>query len=127
VSAALDIAAAAQAAAASLGVSSEDRVLVLFNARQRAIAEALADASRSHTSDVLQLEYGTLSRNGEEPPASVAAAMLEVARELNDQAQLTARHAAVRTSRTIPARSSASQITTTLCDLFELRTTQRCR
>jgi leucyl aminopeptidase (aminopeptidase T) len=68
---------AAEAAVNCLGVQESDRALVLCNEPQRPIAEALAAASRARTEAVRLLEYPTLSRDGEAPPASVARAMLE--------------------------------------------------
>ncbi len=69
------LAAAAEAAADCLGVGADDKVLVLCNERERAVAETLAAAARSRTRDVRLLQYETLSRNGEEPPDHVAQAM----------------------------------------------------
>jgi leucyl aminopeptidase (aminopeptidase T) len=74
-SASRELAAAAGAAADCLGVGSRDRVLVLCNPAERAIAEVLAAAAESRTRAVRLLEYPTLSRNGEEPPVQVAQAM----------------------------------------------------
>ena len=72
-----ELAAAAQAALDCLGVNPGDHVLALCNERERGIAQALALASQSRASAVRLIEYPTLSRNGEEPPADVAQAMLE--------------------------------------------------
>jgi leucyl aminopeptidase (aminopeptidase T) len=71
------LAAAAEAAADCLGVGARDRVLVLCNERERAIAETLVAAAGVRTHGVQLLEYPTLSRNGEELPDDVARAMLE--------------------------------------------------
>jgi leucyl aminopeptidase (aminopeptidase T) len=68
---------AADAAAECLGVGAGDRVLVLCNAGERAVAEALVAAAASRSPTVRLLEYPTLSRNGEEPPDDVARAMLD--------------------------------------------------
>jgi leucyl aminopeptidase (aminopeptidase T) len=68
------ILAPAAEAADCLGIRARDKVLVLCNARERAVAEVLA-AAHSRTPAVRLLEYQTLSRNGEEPPDHVARAM----------------------------------------------------
>jgi leucyl aminopeptidase (aminopeptidase T) len=67
---------AADAALDCLGVGSSDRVLVLCNATQRTLAEALETAARTRTGAARLLEYPTLTRDGEEPPGSIARAML---------------------------------------------------
>ena len=66
---------AARAAVSCLAVGPMDSVLVLCNPETRTVAAALAEASRATTHDVRLDEYPTLSRNGEEPPALVTAAM----------------------------------------------------
>jgi len=71
------LAAAAVTALDCLGCGQDDRVLVLCNEPQRAIAEALAAAARPRAGAVRLMQYPTLSRSGEEPPASVAQAILE--------------------------------------------------
>jgi leucyl aminopeptidase (aminopeptidase T) len=70
-----NLAVAAEAAADCLGVGGSDRVLVLCNQRERAVAEVLVTAAGSRTRTVRLLEYPTLTRNGEEPPDHVAEAM----------------------------------------------------
>lgn len=70
-----NLVAAAEAAAECLGVGVRDRVLVLCNERERAVAEILAASAGSRAHAVRLLEYRTLSRNGEEPPDHVAVAM----------------------------------------------------
>jgi leucyl aminopeptidase (aminopeptidase T) len=77
VSAAGSLAAAAEAAAECLGVEASDKVLVLCNERERAVAEVLVAAAESRTRAVRLLEYPTLSRNGEQPPHHVAQAMTD--------------------------------------------------
>lgn len=67
---------AAQSALGCLAVGREDEVLILCNPPTRTIADALAGAASCATEKVCLLEYPTLSRDGEKPPASVAAAML---------------------------------------------------
>ena len=67
--------AAAEAAAECLGVGASDRVLVLCNEPERAVAEVLVAVAESRACEVRLLEYRTLSRNGEEPPDHVAQAM----------------------------------------------------
>lgn len=74
-SASEDLVAAAEAAAGCLGVGAADKVLVLCNERERAVAEVLVAAAESRARAVRLLEYPTLSRNGEEPPDHVAQAM----------------------------------------------------
>lgn len=68
---------AASAALERLAVGSEDRVLLLCNEPQRRLAEAFATAARERTRAVRVLEYPTLSRDSEEPPAPVAQALLD--------------------------------------------------
>jgi aminopeptidase len=70
-----DLSAAAEAAMLCLGVGSSDHVLVLCNAQQRTIAESLATAVHGRGRRVRVLEYPTLTRDGEEPPAMVGEAM----------------------------------------------------
>jgi hypothetical protein len=81
-----------------------------------------APVSRSHPLSLLRWSgEEVLSREGH-PPLKL---VLEVARELNDQAQLTAR------SGPNVADDPGSELRIanhdTPCDLFGLRTTQRCR
>jgi leucyl aminopeptidase (aminopeptidase T) len=72
-----ELTSAAEAALDCLGVHEGDRVLVLCNERERAIAEVLATVAQWRARTVALLEYPTLTRNGEEPPENVAHAMLE--------------------------------------------------
>lgn len=72
-----DLAAAAEAAVQCLGVGALDAVLVLCNEPQRAIAESLARAAGRSARSVRVVEYAALTRDGEEPPQSVAQAMTE--------------------------------------------------
>jgi leucyl aminopeptidase (aminopeptidase T) len=65
----------ANAAVECLGVGPTDSVLVVFNDEQRLIATSLAAAAKRRTRAVTVLEFATLSRHGEEPPAEVAEAM----------------------------------------------------
>jgi leucyl aminopeptidase (aminopeptidase T) len=65
----------ANAAVECLGVGPTDSVLVVFNDEQRLIATSLAAAAKRRTRAVTVLEFATLSRHGEEPPAEVAVAM----------------------------------------------------
>jgi leucyl aminopeptidase (aminopeptidase T) len=71
------MAGAAEAAVRCLGIGSEDDVLVLCNEEQRAIAEALVAAAQGPGRSTRIVVFETLSRDGEEPPADVAAAMGE--------------------------------------------------
>jgi leucyl aminopeptidase (aminopeptidase T) len=68
---------AAEAAVHCLGVGPTDEVLVLCNEEQRAIAGALAAAAEPLARSVRVIAYPALTRDGEEPPASVADAMAE--------------------------------------------------
>ena len=70
-----DLSAPAKAAVDCLGVGSADSVLVVCNAEQRVIATSLAEAAKTRARSVTLLEFATLSRHGEEPPAEVADAM----------------------------------------------------
>lgn len=72
-----DTTVAAQAALDCLGVSAEDRVLMLCNLEERPVARQLAAAAQARSRTAELVEYPALSRDGEEPPKSVAAAMLE--------------------------------------------------
>jgi leucyl aminopeptidase (aminopeptidase T) len=57
-------------------VGAGDSVLVVFNEDKRPIAEALAASARRRARAVAMLEFPAVSRDGEEPPAEVAEAML---------------------------------------------------
>jgi leucyl aminopeptidase (aminopeptidase T) len=72
-------AAAAEAAVRCLGVGPSDAVLVLCNEDQRAVAESLAAATGGVARSVRVVEYPTLARDGQEPPAHVREAMAEAA------------------------------------------------
>ena len=67
----------AEATVACLGVSATDDVLLVCNEPQRAIAEAIAAASRRIAGSVRVVEYPIGTRHGEEPPAGVADAMAQ--------------------------------------------------
>jgi leucyl aminopeptidase (aminopeptidase T) len=58
-----------------LGVRPNDMVLVVCNPPQRPIAEALAEAARRLTNKVRVMEFASLTRHGEEPPALVLDAL----------------------------------------------------
>jgi hypothetical protein len=64
-----DLASAAEAALQCLGVGATDDVLVLCNEQQRTIASSLALAANGRTRSVRVVEYPTLTRDGQEPPA----------------------------------------------------------
>jgi len=68
---------AAEAALRCLGVGPADDVLVLCNEEQRTIAESLALAAGRAARSVRIVDYPTLTRDGQEPPAFVAEAMTE--------------------------------------------------
>lgn len=72
----MDLSAPSEAALECLGVGRADSVVVVFNDAQRSIAEAIAGAARSRARVVTLLEFPAVSRDGEEPPAKVAEAML---------------------------------------------------
>ncbi|MHB8643685.1 MAG: aminopeptidase [Gaiellaceae bacterium] len=59
-----------------LGVGSDESLLVLYNDELAPIAEAIATAGRARAGNVRALSFPTLTRNGEEPPDDVAAALL---------------------------------------------------
>lgn len=63
------------AAAECLGVGPQDDVLVLYNEGRREVARALAAAADSRAHSVGTLEFRSLTRDGEEPPAIVEEAM----------------------------------------------------
>jgi leucyl aminopeptidase (aminopeptidase T) len=71
-----DLTAPAKAAVDCLGVGPDDSVLVVCNEEQRSIAASLAAAAEPRARAVTVLEFATMSRHGEEPPAEVAEAML---------------------------------------------------
>jgi leucyl aminopeptidase (aminopeptidase T) len=60
-----------------VGTGASDAVLVVCNPPQRRIAEALVEAARHLTHEVRAVEFPSLTRHGEEPPASVIAALDE--------------------------------------------------
>jgi aminopeptidase len=60
-----------------LGVGADDAFLVAYNAELAPIAEAIVEAGSKLTRRVRRLELAALTRHGEEPPADVAAALLE--------------------------------------------------
>jgi aminopeptidase len=70
-----DLTAPAKAAVDCLGVGPTDSVLVVCNEEQRLIAASLIAAAKPRARTVTVLEFATLSRHGEEPPAEVAEAM----------------------------------------------------
>lgn len=74
-SAALDGAAAVTVE--RLGVDGDDALLIVYNPELAPIADALASAARDRAGSVRALEFPPTSRNGEEPPADVAAAMAD--------------------------------------------------
>ena len=72
----MGLVASSEAALDCLGVQSSDVVAVVFNDEQRSIAEALAEAANRRARAVILLEFAPTSRHGEEPPGTVAEAML---------------------------------------------------
>jgi leucyl aminopeptidase (aminopeptidase T) len=67
--------AAADVTVERLGVCADDAFLVVYNPELAPIAEALARAAGHRADTVRTLEFAPTSRNGEEPPEDVAAAM----------------------------------------------------
>lgn len=67
---------AAQQAVDCLGVQAGERVAVVHNPDQTGVARALATAARASRAIVELVGFDALERNGQEPPADVAAAML---------------------------------------------------
>jgi leucyl aminopeptidase (aminopeptidase T) len=65
----------AQRAVDCLGVSAGERIAILHNPPQKAIAQALAEASQERGAAVVMVAFAELARHGEEPPAGVAAAI----------------------------------------------------
>lgn len=72
-----ELGAAAAVTVERLGVGGDDAFLVVHNPDVAPIAEALAESARTVAESVRTLEFPTTSRNGQEPPADVAAAMSE--------------------------------------------------
>jgi leucyl aminopeptidase (aminopeptidase T) len=70
-----ELIAAAEAALDCLGVGPADRVVVVLNDGQREIAESLATAAAARGASVRTAPYPATTRDGEEPPATVATAM----------------------------------------------------
>jgi leucyl aminopeptidase (aminopeptidase T) len=60
-----------------LGVGGDDAFLVVHNPDLAPIAAALAEAARASAASVRTLEFPATTRNGEEPPPDVAAALSE--------------------------------------------------
>jgi leucyl aminopeptidase (aminopeptidase T) len=71
------LARAAETTVDRLGVATGESFVVAFNPALATIAEAVAEAARRLGVGVLALSFPELTRNGEEPPADVAAALLE--------------------------------------------------
>lgn len=67
---------AAAVAVQRLGVVPGERVAIVHNPPQAAIADALAAAARAAGAEVDVAGFGSLQRHGEEPPPAVADAML---------------------------------------------------
>jgi aminopeptidase len=61
-----------------LGVGAEDAFLVVYNEELAPVADAIAAAAAARTKRARALMFPALTRNGEEPPGDVAAALLEV-------------------------------------------------
>ena len=71
-----DLVPAAELAVECLGVTPADRVAVVHNPPQAAIADAIAQAARATSAVVEVVGFATLGRHGEEPPPAVAEALL---------------------------------------------------
>jgi leucyl aminopeptidase (aminopeptidase T) len=72
-----DLTPAAATTVECLGVTPGERFLVVYNPELAEIAEAVAEAGSATTEATTVLSFPMLSRHGEEPPAEVAAALLE--------------------------------------------------
>jgi leucyl aminopeptidase (aminopeptidase T) len=59
-----------------LGLTAADAFLVVSNPELTTVASALAEAARARTPNVRMHEFAATSRDGEEPPETVAAAMI---------------------------------------------------
>jgi aminopeptidase len=67
---------AAETTVHRLGVGERESFLVVYNDELGPIAEAIAEAARPLVRSVRALSFPTLTRNGEEPPDDVAAALV---------------------------------------------------
>ena len=120
--------ASSEAALDCLGVQGSDSVAVVFNAEQRAIAEALAEAAKRRAGAVTLIEFLATSRHGEEPPADVAKAMLSADVVLaptskslsHTQARLAATRRGIRIA-TLPTINEDIFVRTLPIDYVELR------
>jgi aminopeptidase len=72
----VNLSAPSEAALDCLGVGPADSVVVVFNAAKRRIAESLGVAAKPRARAVALLEFPAVSRDGDEPPADVAEAMV---------------------------------------------------
>lgn len=71
------LAAAAAVTVERLGVGERDTLLVVHDGQLAQLAEAVAQAGRARTERVRALPFAGTTRDGEEPPPEIAAAMLE--------------------------------------------------
>lgn len=60
-----------------LGVGADDAFLVVYDEKLAQLAVAVAQAGRARTERVRAVSFAGTTRDGEEPPPEVAAAMLE--------------------------------------------------
>jgi leucyl aminopeptidase (aminopeptidase T) len=68
---------AAATTIACLGLAEDEPFLVVYNDELAEIAAAVEEAARERTRSVTSVGFPVMTRNGEEPPAQVAAALLE--------------------------------------------------
>jgi leucyl aminopeptidase (aminopeptidase T) len=68
---------AAETTVDRLGLTAGERFLVAYNEKLAEIAESITEAASARTGTVMSLLFAELTRNGEEPPEEVAAALLE--------------------------------------------------
>jgi inner membrane transporter RhtA len=71
----LDLRTAADAAMDCLAVNASDDVLILCNAAERDVAQALAGAARQRSKRVQLVEFPALARDGQEPPQAAIQAL----------------------------------------------------
>ena len=100
-----DLARAAATTVERLGVASGEAFLVVYNEELAPIAEAIAAAARDRADSVRALSFPPLTRNGEEPPEDVAAALLEA-----DAAALVTTYSLSHTRARLAATNSGARI-----------------
>jgi len=99
------LARAAATAVERLGTTIRDAFVVVYNEELAPIAEALAEAARASARDVRAVAFPPLTRNGEEPPAAVASALLGA-----DAAALVTRYSLSHTRARLAATQRGARI-----------------